>query len=93
MGAKLFIQKKEIHIGDTKKEEAVSQIPYSTISFEDIFFQASNTGKAIIDDLFEEDDTKHENGDSSEEESNETSSDQNFEKVLLMNLKVPQIQR
>ena len=36
--AKLFIQKKEIYIGNTKKEETVSQIPYSTTLSKDIRF-------------------------------------------------------
>ena len=35
---KLFIQKKEIHIKDRKKEKAIFQIPYSTTTSEDTRF-------------------------------------------------------
>ena len=76
--AKLFIQKKEIYIGDIKKGETVSHIPYSTTPSEDAHFQASSKGKAVVDESSEEDDTKNENEDSSEEESDEESSEQDF---------------
>ncbi len=72
---KLFIQKKEIHIGDTKKGEIVSHIPCSTTLFEDTRFQASIKGKAVIDDSSEEDNIKHEDGNSSKEKSDEESSE------------------
>ena len=58
---KLFIQKKEIHIGDIKKKEMVSKISYFTISSTDIHFQTSIKNKAIIDNSTEEDNTKHDN--------------------------------
>ncbi len=76
--AKLFIQKKEIHIGDTKKGEIVSHIPCSTTLSEDTCFQASIKGKAVMDESSEEDDTEHENGNSSGEESDEESSEHDF---------------
>lgn len=76
--AKLFIQKKEIHIGDTKKREAVSLIPCTTTPSEDTRFRVSSKGKAVVEESSEEDDTKHENEDSSEEESDEVSSKQDF---------------
>ena len=75
--AKLFIQKKEIHIGDSKKGEAVSQIPCSITSSEDTRFQASGKGRVNVDETSEED-TEHEDEDSSEEESDDESSDQGF---------------
>ena len=78
MDVKLFIHKKEIYIGDTKKGEAISPIFCFITSSEDTRFQASSKGKAIINDSSEKDDTKYENGDSSEEKSNEILSDQDF---------------
>lgn len=45
--AKLFIQKREIHIGDIKKGKRVSHIPFSTTPFEDTRFQADIKGKAV----------------------------------------------
>lgn len=93
MDAKLFIQKKEICIGDIKKGEAISQILFFITSSEDTCFQASSKGKTIIDDSFKENDAKYKNKDSFEKESDETFFDQDFKKVLVMTLKVQQIQR
>ena len=77
--AKLFIQKKEIHIGDTKKGETVSQIPCSTTVSEGTQFQASKKEKIVVDESSEEEDTENNVGDSSsEEESDEEPSDQDF---------------
>ena len=72
MYIKLFIQKKEIHIRDTKTGKAVLQILCSTTSFEDTRFRAGNKTKAIIDNTSTKDDTEHENRDSFKEESDET---------------------
>lgn len=78
MDAKLFIQKKEIHIEDIKKGETVSHIHYSTTLSEDTRFQASSKSKTIVDKLFEEDNTEHKNENSFEEESDERSIEQDF---------------
>lgn len=89
--AKLFIQKKEIHIGDTKKGETVSQIPCSTTLSEGTHFQASKKDKIVVDKSSEGGDTKDDVRDtSSEEESDKEPSDQDFSKVLVMTLKIIQ---
>ena len=71
---KLFIQKKEIYIGDTKKREIVSHILCSITPFKNAHFQASSKGKTIVDESSKEDDTEYENKDSSEEKSDKKSS-------------------
>ena len=58
--AKLYIQKKEIHIRDSKKGEAIFQIPCSTTTFKDINFYANNKNKANIDESSDKEDTEHE---------------------------------
>ena len=74
---KLFIQKKEIHIRDSKKKEAVSQISYSITPSEDTCFQSSDKGRANINKTSEKD-IEHEDKVSSEEESDDKSSDKGF---------------
>ena len=76
--AKLYIQKKKIHIGDSKKGKAVFQISCSTTVFENTRFQASTKNKANVDELSEEEDIEHEDGSSTEGESDDESSDQVF---------------
>ena len=77
--AKLFIQKKEIHIGDTKKGEAVSQISCSTTLSEGTQFQASKRDKVVVDESSNGETTESNIEDiSSENESDEESSDQDF---------------
>ena len=76
--AKLYIQKKEIHIGNSKKGKAVFQIPCSTTAFENTRFQASTKNKANVDELSEEEDIEHKDGSSTEGESADESSDQVF---------------
>ena len=51
--AKLFIQKEEIHIGNTKKEEAISQIFCSTTLSERTWFQANKKDKDVVDESSE----------------------------------------
>ena len=63
--AKLFIQKKEIQIGDSKKGGAVSQMPCSITPSEDTRFEASGKGRVNVDETSEEN-SKHEDIDSSE---------------------------
>ena len=77
--AKLFIQKKEIHIGDTKKQETISQILYSTTVSKGTQFQANKKEKIVVDESSEEEDIEDNVEDSfSKKESNEELFDQNF---------------
>ena len=76
--AKLYIQKKEIHIGDSKKREAIFQIPCSTTASGDTHFQASTKHKANVDESSDEEHREHEDGSSIEGESDDESSDQGF---------------
>ena len=76
--AKLFIQKKEIHIGDIKKREVVSQIPCSTTSSEDTQFEASSKSQIDADESSEEEDIDSSDTYNSDEESEEELSDQDF---------------
>lgn len=76
--AKLFIQKKEIHISNIKKREVVSQISYYTTSFEKTQFEADSKNPMNADKS-----SKEENIDSSDiynfdEELKEKLSDQDF---------------
>lgn len=88
MDAKLFIQKKEIHIRDTKKVETLSQIPCSTTLSESIWFKAGKKNKVVEDELSEEADIENDIGHiSSSKESDEEPSDQDFWRVLVMILK------
>ena len=77
--AKLFIQKKEIHIEYTKKGETVSQTCCSITVSEGTQFQASKNKKIVVDKLSEEKDIDNNIGDSSfSEESNEEPSDRDL---------------
>ena len=87
--AKLFIQKKEIHIRNTKKGETVSSIPCSTTVSEGTQFQTSKKEKIVVDKSSEKEDTKDNVGDnSSEKKLDKEPSIQDFYNVLVMTLKV-----
>ena len=76
--AKLFIQKKEIHIGDIKKREVVSQIPYSTTSSKETQLEASSKNQIDADESSEEEDMDSSDTYNSDEESEKELSDQDF---------------
>ena len=57
VNAKLFIQKKEIYIGDIKKREMVSQILYSITPSKDTWFEASSKSEVDEDKSSEEGNT------------------------------------
>ena len=69
----LFIQKKEIHIRDSKKREAISQISYSITPSEYTYFQTNSKGRVNVNELSSKKDIQHEDGDSYEEESDDES--------------------
>lgn len=76
--AKLFIQKKEIHIRDIKKRETVFLIPFSITLFEDTQFNAKEKEEVNTNISSNEKNTDDSTKYSSDNELNEDSSDQDF---------------
>lgn len=56
VNVQLFIQKKEVHISNIKKREAIFQIPCSIIFSEDTRFDTNDKNKIIADESLKEED-------------------------------------
>ena len=79
--AKLFIQEKEIHIGNIKKREVITQILCSTTFSKKTQFEASCKNQINKDKSSKETDIDSSNIYNSDEKSEKDLSDQDFENV------------